>query len=91
MSKNDPRRVVDDFGRRVAELRRLKDWTQQDLAERWGVSLSYVQLVEAGRENLTIESLALLAGVLRTRPAALLEPPRARPPRRPGRPKTRTD
>jgi transcriptional regulator with XRE-family HTH domain len=82
---------VDDFGRRVAELRREKGWTQQQFAERWGVSLGYVQLVEGGRENLTIESLALLAGVLKTRASALLEPPRTRPTRRPGRPKTRTD
>jgi transcriptional regulator with XRE-family HTH domain len=89
MSKYDPRRVVDDFGRRVAEVRRDRGWTQAELAERWGVSLGYVQLVEGGRENLTIVSLSLLAGVLKTRPAALLRPPQARPARRPGRPKKR--
>lgn len=89
MPKFDPRRVVDDFGRRVAELRRDRGWTQSELAEQWGVSLGYVQLVEGGRENLTIVSLSLLAGVLKVRPAALLQPPKARPIRRPGRPKKR--
>jgi HTH-type transcriptional regulator, competence development regulator len=87
MAKSDARRIVDDFGRRVGELRRERGWTQLDLAERWGVSLGYVQLVEHGRENLTIESLALLAGVLRVQPMELLRSPRSRARRRPGRPR----
>jgi transcriptional regulator with XRE-family HTH domain len=87
MPKPDPRRAVDDFGRRVGELRRGLGWTQQELAMRLGVTLGYVQLIERGRENLTIESLALLAGVLRTLPAELLKPPKSRARRRPGRPR----
>ncbi len=87
MAKSDARRIVDDFGRRVGELRRARGWTQAELAERWGVSLGYVQLVEHGRENLTLESLALLASVLRIQPLELLRPPRSRARRRPGRPK----
>jgi transcriptional regulator with XRE-family HTH domain len=80
--------IVDDFGRRVAELRRERGWTQQQLSERWGVSLHYAQLVERGRENLTLVSIALLASVLRVSPAELLKRPQSRARRRPGRPRT---
>jgi transcriptional regulator with XRE-family HTH domain len=81
---------VDDFGRRVGEIRRARGWTQARLAERWGVSLKYVERVEAGQENLTIESLALLAGVLRVQPDELLRPPLTRGRRRIGRPRKST-
>lgn len=83
----DPQRAIDDFGRRVAELRKAKGWTQRVLAERWGLSEQYVKLVEGGYENLTIESLTLLAGVLGVAAFELLRPPRSRAKRRPGRPR----
>lgn len=87
MLKADVRRVVDDFGRRVGEVRRERGWTQLELAERWGVSVAYVHSVEQGHENMTIESLALLAGVLRVKPLELLAAPSSRAKRRPGRPR----
>jgi transcriptional regulator with XRE-family HTH domain len=87
MRRPDARRVIDDMGRRIGELRRERGWTQLDLAERWGVSVGYVQTVEGGKENLTIESLVLLAWVLRAPPADLLRPPESRAKRRPGRPR----
>lgn len=87
MRKPDPRRALDDFGQRVAEFRRRRSWTQQFLADRWGVSLGYVQLVERGSQNMTIESIVLLAGVLGAQPFELLMAPLRREKRRPGRPK----
>jgi transcriptional regulator with XRE-family HTH domain len=87
LHRSDPARAVDDFGRRVAELRKLRRWTQAALAERWGVSTQYVQLVEGGHENFTVESLALLAGVLKVKPLELLRAPKSRAKRKPGRPK----
>jgi transcriptional regulator with XRE-family HTH domain len=87
MRRLNARAIVDDFGRRVGEARREREWTQAQLAERWGVSVYYVQLVERGRENMTLESIALLASVLRVKPASLLESPKSRARRRPGRPK----
>ena len=87
MRKLNARGIVDDFGRRVAEVRREREWTQLQLSERWGVSLHYVKMVERGRENLTIESIALLAHVLKAKPSELLEPPASRARRRAGRPR----
>jgi transcriptional regulator with XRE-family HTH domain len=39
--------------------------TQAEIAERLGVSASYVSAVEAGRHNLTLGQLANIANVMR--------------------------
>lgn len=88
MKRPDSKRVLKDLGRRVAELRRETGQTQADLAERLKVTSRYIQSVEAGRENLTVESLTLLASVLDAPVATLFEPPTSHAPRRPGRPRT---
>ena len=41
--------------------RRLKGWTQEQLAEKSGVSRSRISKMEHGKENFNIESLFLLA------------------------------
>lgn len=81
----DPDRFVRHVGRRVAELRAELGWTQEQLAEHARVSLKYLQRIEAGRENLTLRSVARLANHLRVPPAELFVPPRSRRPKR-GRP-----
>ncbi len=58
MSRLDPDLVLRSVGRRVAELR---SGTQEELAERLGVSIKYLQRIEAGRPNLTIRSLVRIA------------------------------
>ena len=80
------RRLIKDLGRKVAELRIARGLTQERFAERLGVSLKYVQRIEAGSENLTVESLHRLATKLRVTVIALFEPPLVREVRR-GRPK----
>lgn len=64
MSTVDANRLQRQVGRRVADLRRAKAWTQDEFAVLLDVSLKYVQRVEAGTENLTLGSLARLAGQL---------------------------
>ena len=49
------------LGQRISRVRRERGWTQEQLAERLGVSVRYLQAVEAGEENLTIDSLTQLA------------------------------
>jgi transcriptional regulator with XRE-family HTH domain len=46
------------------EIRRVRDelgWTQKQLAERLDAKPAYVSAIEAGRANLTVGSLALIA------------------------------
>jgi transcriptional regulator with XRE-family HTH domain len=55
------------------------------MADRLEVTLRYVQRVEAGEENLTLESLAQFANTLRVPLEELFVAPEPRK-RRPGRP-----
>ena len=85
MRPTDPERVIANVGRRIAEQRRERGWTQETLAERLDVSLKYVQRIEAGRENLTLRSLIQLAWLLDTKIVSFLDPPQGAVPGR-GRP-----
>lgn len=89
MRQQDPKRVLKDIGRRVAEIRGAHGMTQERFAEEvLGVSLKYLQAVEAGRENLSVTSLVKLANLVRVRVTELFLPPASRevrlgrPPRR---------
>lgn len=81
----DPDTLIQQVGRRVAELRVEAGQTQAQMAERVEVSVQYLQRVEAGQENLTLRSLAGLANVLDVEVVALLQAPRKLTTRR-GRP-----
>lgn len=61
MAQEDADRVLFRIGRKVAELRKREGLTQEQLAEKLGLSLKYTQRLEAGRENLTIRSLCRIA------------------------------
>lgn len=52
-------------GQRIRELRKEKGMTQQELADKAGVDVSYLSLIETGRkQNPTITFLARIAAVL---------------------------
>lgn len=87
MAAPDPARVLRDLGRRIAELRAGRGMTQDVLAERADFTVQYLQRVEAGRENLTVRSLAALAALLGAQVADLFAAPASRDKPRPGRPK----
>ena len=85
MREIDPDRVLRGVGRRVAEFRRERGYTQEVFAERAGVSLKFIQRVEGGRENLTVRSLTRFASLLQVAVAELFGEPRSRTVRK-GRP-----
>ena len=53
--------VYKRIGFNLLKQRRLKGWTQEQLAERSGVSRSRIRKMENGKENFNIESLFLIA------------------------------
>jgi transcriptional regulator with XRE-family HTH domain len=72
-------RVLKDLGRRIAEARTDRGLTQEAFAEEvLGVSLKYLQHLEAGRENLTVASLVSLASRIGCSLPDLFAPPRSR-------------
>lgn len=63
-------------GSRVRALRRERGWSRKELGERSGLSERFLAQVEGGQGNLSLKSLAEIAGALATTPVALIEPPR---------------
>jgi len=53
------------FGKNVARLRARRELTQEQLAEKAGVSVRYLQSVEAGEYFPSLPTLARLKSVLR--------------------------
>jgi transcriptional regulator with XRE-family HTH domain len=65
-----PRTAVSEIhakvvGREIRETRQALGLTQGHVAERLGVSASYIAAVEAGRRNLTLGQLANIANAMR--------------------------
>ncbi len=80
-------RVLDDFGRRLAELRAARSWTQAQAATKAGMPEKDYQAIENGRRAITFRTAVALANVFDVSLRELLDPPGSREPRRPGRPK----
>ncbi|MGH9062833.1 MAG: helix-turn-helix transcriptional regulator [Acidimicrobiales bacterium] len=64
--------MSDQLGRRVARLRGDRGWTQQDLAERLGISRVAVSHLEAGMSVPGERTVALLAGLFKMEPHDLV-------------------
>lgn len=60
MPTETPEQVIEDVGRRIAEIRRGMGLTQQQLAEKLRCSVKHVQRLESGM-NLRLATLAKLA------------------------------
>lgn len=76
MPRNNPDELLRGIGRRVAELRRSRGWTQEDLADRMEVTARHIQAVEAGRENMSVRALAFFADALGVSVPELFRQPR---------------
>ena len=68
------------FGTRVYQARVLQRISQQALADRIGIGPSTIYWIEAGRRNVTLETLSRLAAGLRVHSVDLLDDRQDRPP-----------
>jgi DNA-binding XRE family transcriptional regulator len=59
-----PMTTLIEIGRLIKKARIQKGWSQKDLAEHSGLKQPHISLIEKGKENLTIETLAKIAKVL---------------------------
>lgn len=82
-------RFTQIVGRRIAELRRHRGWTQQQFADKLRIDVSAVQRIERGAHAPTLGTIWRLAKVLRVEPAQLLVPPAVETETRAGRPPKR--
>lgn len=74
------------LGRRIAELRRGRGMTQDQLSQAVELTAKYVQFIELGRANPTTKVLLRIAIALGIDAADLFAPPTDSTPARPGRP-----
>jgi transcriptional regulator with XRE-family HTH domain len=61
------------FGRRVRQLRKQRNWSQEKLAELSGMHWTYIGQVERGERNFTLQSIQSIARALRVKIANLFE------------------
>ena len=52
------------FGKRLRDIRRRMDMTQDNLAERSDMSIQYISDIERGKRNLSLASIETLAKAL---------------------------
>src|SRR5688572_17997103 len=64
--------MTEHLGRRIARLRNDLGWTQQDLADRLGISRVAVSHLEAGMSVPGERTVTLLAGVFKLEPHELV-------------------
>jgi transcriptional regulator with XRE-family HTH domain len=90
----DPEHVIETVGRRIAELRARSGRTQAEVAETLGTSVSNVQRIEHGLQNVTLRTLTKIANAIGARVAEFFQEPEAPTPevpqRRRGRPRKRS-
>jgi len=67
-----PENLAPELGRRIADLRAKRAWTQADLAGRLGVSRTAVSHTEAGLSIPGERTVALLAGLFGMEPHELV-------------------
>lgn len=53
-----------DVGKRIIALRSAKGWTTNYLANRCGISQSFLRAVELGEKGISVENLGLLCTAL---------------------------
>lgn len=80
--------MLEDVGRRIAEVRVERGWTQEEAAHRFGISARMMRKLEAGA-NTSIRRLIEIAGKLGVDVSALFETPKTRAKRQRGRPRRR--
>lgn len=64
--------IMEEFPNRIRELRELRGLTLEDLAEKSGLSVSYVSRLESGKRNLSVKNLNIFARSLDVAPGELL-------------------
>lgn len=86
MKPATPEEIIQAVGRKIAEVRIERGWTQDDLARRLNVTLRHVKRLEAGH-NMTLHTAARVAASLGVEIVTLFIPPASLKKPRPGRPK----
>lgn len=67
------------FGRRLRQIRRSQDLTQEQLAERVGLSVNFISLIENGDAAPSFDTIEKLAQALNVSATDFFQPPSNNP------------
>jgi len=73
MSKAPEQKLLKEFGKRVAEVRKAKHMTQQELSETVGMSVVTIAYIETGQRWVRLGTLHKLAKALHVGVAELFK------------------
>ncbi len=59
-----PSKVASQLGQRVCDLRKALSFTQEELAKKAGIGLSYISMIERGQRTPHLETLVRIAAAL---------------------------
>lgn len=65
--------LYEDLGKRVKQQRKLAQLTQEQLAEKAGISFAFVGHIERGTRKASLETFVKLANALKVSPDILLQ------------------
>lgn len=61
------------LGKRIREYRKKMNWTQEQLSENAGISLSFLGHIERGSRKASIETIVSLSNAMKVSPHYLLQ------------------
>lgn len=70
MDKND--QVLKNFGDKVRQLRRLKNLSQENLADKANLHRTYIGMIERAEKNITLINIEKIANALEVKLSDLL-------------------
>ena len=64
MTDEQKQKTRDRIGMRIMTLRKLKEWSQEELAQRAGLQRTHISRIEAGKYAVTLETIQAIAEAL---------------------------
>ena len=64
MTDNKKQYTRDRIGLRIVSLRKLKEWSQEELARRAGLQRTHISRIETGKYAVTLETIQAIAEAL---------------------------
>lgn len=61
MTDEQKQQIRDRIGLRIVTLRKMREWSQEELARRAGLDRGHISRIEAGKYAITIETLQAIA------------------------------
>lgn len=63
---NNEEEILKGIGKRILEIRKLRGFTQEALADYANIDRTYIGYIENGKQNISISILCKIANVLET-------------------------